>query len=100
MREIFRNSYFINIIIFRIGYLIYMITGKTLYLSYRSMINLYCITNGDFLNKLNLSKSLQIEILGKAVFLKILIKQKLNLFQMIYVTRVMQYLSKNWTLIQ
>lgn len=70
MREIFRNSYFINIIIFRIGYLIYMITGKTLYLSYRSMINLYCITNGEFLNKLNLSQKFINRVLGESSFFK------------------------------
>ncbi len=70
MREIFRNSYFINIIIFRIGYLIYMITGKTLYLSYRSMINLYCITNGEFLNKLNLSQKFTNRVLGESSFFK------------------------------
>ena len=68
MKNILRNSYLINVIIFRIGYLLYSITGKTLYLSYKSMINLYCITNGQFLNKLNNSRKFKDRISGESAF--------------------------------
>mgnify|MGYP000415490400 CR=1 FL=1 len=47
------NLKFLNKITFYIGFLIFKLTGKTPFQSYMSMIRLYCITNGEFLDRFN-----------------------------------------------
>lgn len=48
IRETLRHSYTFNFISFYVGKIIFSITGYTPRLSYMSMINLYCITRGEF----------------------------------------------------
>ena len=53
MKFFLKKSLFVNKIIFYLGYIIFLITKRTPKLSYMAMVNLYCITNGHFLDRLH-----------------------------------------------
>lgn len=53
MKERIKNSIIINAIILYLGYTYFIFFKKTPRYSYMSLINLYCLTNGRFLNFFN-----------------------------------------------
>ena len=56
MKNIIKRSIILNKGIFYLGYVIFKLFGKTPKVSHMSMINLYCLTNGHFLDNLNFGK--------------------------------------------
>ena len=52
MKNILKKSIILNKVFFYLGYLIFKIFGKTPRIFYMSMVNLYCLTNGRFLDNL------------------------------------------------
>lgn len=65
MKHFLKKSIFFNKGIFYLGYVIFKLFGKTPKVSHMSMINLYCLTNGHFLDKFNLNNKLKIKINSK-----------------------------------
>jgi len=53
MKKLISQSMFINKCLFYYGYYFFKIFGITPYYSHRAMINLYCLTNGKFINFFN-----------------------------------------------
>ena len=56
MKYIIKKSKILNYIVFCLGQLFFEIFGKTPKIAYMAMINLYCLTNGRFLEKINSKK--------------------------------------------
>ena len=51
MKDIIKKSKVLNKTIFYLGQVFFKIFGKTPKVAYMAMINLYCLTNGRFLEK-------------------------------------------------
>ena len=68
MKLLIKKSTFLNIIIFHSGYLFFKLFGKTPKVFYMSMVNLYCLTNGKFLEKFNKGEKFRILKTNKSIF--------------------------------
>ena len=56
LKKVLKKSLIFNKALFYLGYVIFKLFGKTPRVSYMSMVNIYCITNGQFLDNLNFGK--------------------------------------------
>lgn len=52
-KNFLKKNKIINLISFYFGFYVFKITKKNFFFSYRSLVNLYCLTNGYFLQKIN-----------------------------------------------
>ena len=77
MNLLLKKSLFVNKIIFYIGNIIFLITKRTPNVSYMAMVNLYCLTNGKFLEKFN-RKNISIPLKGKSVLFPKINSKKIN----------------------
>lgn len=66
MKKYIKKSILVNKILFNLGYFIYMIIGYTPRISYMSMINLYCLTNGQFLFDFNKKSKVYYDFVNKS----------------------------------
>ena len=62
MNNLYKRSFFLNKVLFYIGYFIFICFGKTPRISYMAFINLYCLSNGKFLERLNKNNNYNIKI--------------------------------------
>ena len=53
MKQFIKRSLFLNKVIFYAGYFIFICFGKTPRISYMAFVNLFCLSNGKFLQKFN-----------------------------------------------
>lgn len=62
MKQFIKRSLFLNKVIFYIGYFIFKCFGKTPRISYMAFVNLYCLSNGKFLERFNQANNYRIKI--------------------------------------
>lgn len=77
MKTILKKSKFLNKILFYLGFWIFKFFSVTPKISYMAMVNLYCITNGKFLEKFN-RKNISIPLKGKSVLFPKINSKKIN----------------------
>ena len=77
MKSLLKQSTILNKIIFYLGWIYFSYTGKTPKISYMAMINLYCLSNGNFLKKLNQRNSFTLPVDGESKLFKNFTKENL-----------------------
>ena len=70
MKSIFKKSKILNKIVFYLGKVFFQLFGKTPKIAYMAMVNLYCLTNGKFLAKLNQRNNFSSTINEQSKFFK------------------------------
>ena len=95
MKYIIKRSKVLNKIIFYLGQVFFKIFGKTPNIAYMAMVNLYCLTNGRFLEKKGRKKNFLTFLNIKANYLKRLLQKMYMKLQKKLIKKDIKFLNTN-----